>query len=253
MNASRFCNKVILITGAAGGFGQALVEKLVQENAKLVLADINLAGLDTMVAAYQKSGVEIVTQACDVTKESDVASLLATATKIYGRLDIAINNAGLSAPMKSLLETSEHDLDVNFAVNTKGVFFGMKYQLQQMLKQDHGGTILNVASKAGLGGAPRLTAYCASKHAVVGITKTAALEFADKNIRINAICPYFSPTPLVTKGIDPAILDTLAGLSPMRRLGKPEEMVQAMLMLIDPENSYINGQAIAVDGGMSAY
>ncbi len=128
----------------------------------------------------------------------------------------------------------------------------MKYQIRQMLTQDSGGTILNIASMAGLGGAPLLAAYAASKHAVVGLTRTAALEYAKQGIRVNALCPYFSPTPLVTEGIDPAVQAKLHQASPMRRLGEPEEMVAAMRMLIAPENSYLNGQAIAVDGGMSA-
>lgn len=252
MNAQSFTNKVVLLTGAAGGFGRVLVSKLAQLNAKLVLGDIDFARLEQMLEAYKNTGVDFIIRPCDVSQEAEVESLVQAAVDQYGQLDIAINNAGLSSPIKALIDTTEKDLDINFAVNAKGVFFGMKHQIRQMLSQAQGGTILNVASKAGLGGAQKLTAYCAAKHAVVGMTKTAALEYAHKNIRINAICPYFSPTPLVTNGIDPALLESLASISPMRRLGEPEEMVQAMLMLIDPENSYLNGQAIAVDGGMSA-
>lgn len=250
MNNSSFKDRVILITGAAGGFGQLLIAQLASAGARLVLGDLDKDKLADISKQYPSS--DMLVQRCDVTQEGEVEALVVAAVEQFGQLDIAINNAGMSSAMKPLIETTEKDMDINFAVNTKGVFFGMKYQLRQMLTQADGGIILNVASKAGMGGAPKLTAYSAAKHAVVGITKTAALEYARKNIRINAICPYYSPTPLVTEGIDPELQVMLAKGSPMKRLGEPTEMVEAMLMLIAPENSYMNGQAIAVDGGVSA-
>ncbi len=252
MNTDCFKDKVILITGAAGGFGRLLVENLVQTSVKLVLSDLDLPALERFAQPLRNQGCEIITAACDVSKEDQVAALVEEAVTHFGKLDIAINNAGMSSAMKPLIETEESDLDLNFAVNTKGVFFGMKYQIRQFLTQQQGGIILNVASKAGVGGAPKLTAYCAAKHAVVGISKTAALEYAKYNIRVNAICPYYSPTPLVTNGMDQSMQDMLAKGSPMKRLGEPREIVEAMLMLIAPANSYLNGQAIAVDGGASA-
>jgi NAD(P)-dependent dehydrogenase (short-subunit alcohol dehydrogenase family) len=252
MNTEGFNDKVILITGAAGGFGRLLVDRFANAGSKLVLSDLILESLDDFAEPFRNRGCDIVTQRCDVSIEADVRALVETAVARYGRLDIAINNAGMSSAMKSLIDTEEADLDINFAVNTKGVFFGLKYQIQQMLTQSEGGTILNVASMAGLGGAPKLTAYCAAKHAVVGISKTAALEYAKYNIRVNAICPYFSPTPLVTDGMDESMQGLLAKGSPMKRLGEPDEIVAAMVMMVAPENSYLNGQAIAVDGGASA-
>lgn len=256
MNIDSFKDKVILVTGAAGGFGRLLVEQLSARGARLVLGDLNIGSLEAFIASNIDTGDNgsdnIIARACDVTREDDVAALVESAVSRFGRLDIAINNAGMSSPMKPLIETEEADLDINFAVNAKGVFFGMKYQIRQMLQQRGGGIILNVASKAGVGGAPKLTAYCAAKHAVVGMTKTAALEYARKGIRVNAVCPYYSPTPLVTEGMDSELQEMLARGSPMKRLGEPREMVAAMLTLIDPENSYLNGQAIAVDGGVSA-
>lgn len=251
MDTTAFANTVILVTGAASGFGNILAEKLAPAGARLVLGDINEDGLEQVAAALRKGGAEIVTRRCDVSVESDVAALVQSAVEAFGRLDIAINNAGLGTPMKSLIDIEEAEMDLNFAVNTKGVFFGLKYQIRQMLAQG-GGTVLNVASMAGLSGAPKLGAYAAAKHAVVGLTRTAAVEFARKNIRVNAVCPYYSPTPLVTGNELAGMQDFLAQGSPMKRLGEPEEMVAAMLMLIHPDNSYMTGQAVAVDGGTSA-
>ena len=251
MNTDCFKQKTILITGSAGGFGRILAARLAEGGARLVLGDLNIDELEKLAAGLESSGAEVATQRCDVTVESDLEALVNLAVTRWGRLDIAVNNAGISAPMKSLIDTTGDDLDTNFAVNAKGVFFGMKHQIRQMLGQE-GGIILNVASLAGLGGAPKLTAYAAAKHAVVGMTKTAALEYARKNIRVNAVCPYYSPTPLVTESNFSERMDMLEQGSPMKRLGQPEEMVAAMLMLIDPENSYMNGQTVAVDGGVSA-
>lgn len=243
-----FNDKTILVTGAASGFGKILAQKLSAAGAKLVLGDRNSDGLETVKASLPG---RVVAQSCDVTKEAEVASLVEAAVQHFGSLDIAINNAGAGNPPKPLIETTEEEMDFNFAVNAKGVFFGMKYQIKAMLPQGHG-TILNVASMAGLGGAPKLTAYSAAKHAAVGLTKTAAVEYAKHNIRVNAVCPFYSPTPLVTDTPIAEMQDFLAKGSPMKRLGQPEEMVQAMLMIIDPANSYLTGQAIAVDGGVSA-
>ncbi len=251
MQMNSFSGRVVLLTGAAGGFGRLLSHHLAGAGAHLVLGDLDSRALAQLEGDLRDTGAQVLATAGDVTSEPAMAGLVEDAVARFGRLDIAINNAGMSAPMKSLVDTTEADLDRNFAVNAKGVFFGMKYQLRQMLAQE-GGTILNVASKAGIGGAPKLAAYCAAKHAVVGLTRTAALEYARNNIRVNAICPYFSPTPLVTEGIDAGTREFLADRSPMKRLGEPEEIVQAMLMLIAPENSYLTGQAIAVDGGASA-
>jgi len=246
---SNFSGQVVLITGAASGFGKILAESLASKGARLVLSDLNLNGVQ---AVAQSLDAEVVTCACDVSKEQDVEALCQLTRETFGRLDIAINNAGIASPMKSLLETTEQDMDLNFNVNAKGVFFGMKHQIPLMLEAGRG-CILNVASMAGINGAPKLGAYAAAKHAVVGLTKTAALEFARKNIRVNAVCPFFSPTPLVSEGIGSEFVAIAQQGSPMKRLGTPEEMVNAMLHIIAPDNTYLTGQAIAVDGGVSAF
>jgi len=254
MQNNSFKDKVVLITGAASGFGKLLAEQLADLGGRLILGDLNQAALNEVAAALQAKGAEVLAQRCDVTKEIDVKALVEAGVQRFGQLDIGVNNAGISSAMKSFLDTEEKDLDINFAVNAKGVFFGMKYQIRQMLKQG-GGIVLNVSSMAGLGGAPKLAAYCASKHAVIGLTKTAAIEYARKNIRVNAICPFYCLTPMVVDGMKdegPEFLQLLASGAPMRRLGQPQEIVSAMLMLCSPDNSYMTGQAIAVDGGVSA-
>ncbi|PCE30584.1 SDR family NAD(P)-dependent oxidoreductase [Burkholderia ubonensis] len=251
MRLDSYAGQVALITGAASGFGALLASELAATGARLVLGDLNADGLERAAAPLRAAGAEVVAQRCDVRVEADVAALVGAAVARFGRLDVGVNNAGIAPPMKALIDTDEADLDLSFAVNAKGVFFGMKHQIRQMLTQG-GGVILNVASMAGLGGAPKLAAYAASKHAVVGLTKTAAVEYARRGIRVNAICPFYSATPMVTDSDIGDKQDFLAQGAPMKRLGRPEEVVATMLMLCAKENAYMTGQAVAVDGGVSA-
>lgn len=244
-----FSEKTVLITGAAGGFGRLLSTRLIDAGARLVLGDLKGAALSEFAASLKG---DVVFQECDVTIEAQQQALVELAIGRYGRLDIAINNAGGSSPMKSLLETTEQDLDYNFALNAKSVFFGMKHQIGAMIANG-GGAIVNVASVAGIAGAPKNMAYCASKHAVVGMTRTAAVEYARKNIRVNAICPYFSLTPLLTESNMMERKAQLEAAVPMKRLAEPDEVVFAILSAASPSNSYLTGQAIAIDGGISAF
>ena len=248
-----FCDQVICITGDASGFGKLMAENLHAAGARLVISDINPEPLQAVAAALADE-TRVVAMTCDVANEADVQAIVVAAKERFGRLDIMVNNAGLGSEPKLLTEVTEAELDLNYNVNTKGVFFGIKHAVRQMLAQDSpGGTVLNVASMAGIGAAPLLGAYAAAKHGVVGLTKTAAYEFGRQGVRVNAICPFFSPTPLVTKeGGLADRMDTLKKSSPMNRMGEPEEMVEVMLMLMSPTNSFMNGQAVAVDGGMSA-
>ncbi len=248
----QYSDQVVLITGAASGFGALLAQQLAEQGAKLVLGDRNIAGLNAVVEPLQQAGIQVVAQACDVSLEAEVQALVQSAVDHFGRIDVSINNAGMSPPMKSFIDTNEADLDLSFAINAKGVFFVMKHQIRQMLQQG-GGVILNVASIAGLGAAPKLAAYSAAKHAVVGLTKTAAVEYANKGIRVNAICPFYTTTPMVLDSELNAKQDFLAQASPMKRLAHPSEVVAMMLMMCAKENSYLTGQAIAIDGGVTAY
>ncbi|ELW9445392.1 glucose 1-dehydrogenase [Burkholderia cenocepacia] len=252
MKLDSYAGQAVMITGAASGFGALLASELAAMGARLALGDLNGDALERVAAPLRAAGADVIAQRCDVRVETEVAALVQEAVARFGRLDVGINNAGIAPPMKALIDTDEADLDLNFAVNTKGVFFGMKHQIRQMLAQREG-VILNVASMAGLGGAPKLAAYAASKHAVVGLTKTAALEYARHGIRVNAVCPFYSTTPMVTDSEIGERQDFLAQGSPMKRLGRPDEIVATMLMLCAKDNSYLTGQAVAVDGGVSAF
>ena len=246
---SEFSGKTVLITGAAGGFGRLLASRLGDAGANLVLGDLKEAALEEISASW---GGRVAFQRCDVTKESDQQNLVDLAMARFGKLDIAINNAGGTSPMQGFLDTTEQDLDWNFTLNAKSIFFGMKHQIKAMI-DGGGGSVLNVASVAGIAGAPKNMAYCAAKHAVVGMTRTAAVEFARKNVRVNAVCPYFSLTPLVTESNLIERKAQLEAAVPMKRLAEPEEVVAAILSMVTPSNSYLTGQAVAVDGGLSAF
>ncbi|GAA5316739.1 MAG: glucose 1-dehydrogenase [Candidatus Pelagadaptatus aseana] len=243
-----FTGKVVLITGAASGFGAQLAEEFSKRGAKLVLGDINEPGLEAVASNLPGDATTVL---CDVSHERDCQAMVEAAVEIYGRLDIAINNAGGGHPMGSIHTLTEDIMDQQFALNTKGVMFGMKHQIAQMLKQEDG-TILNVSSMAGLGASPKIGAYGAAKHAVIGLTKTAAVEYAKKGIRVNAVCPFFALTPLVTDSVLGESQDFLKQGAPMKRLGETEEITNLMVMLCSPGNSYMTGQAIAIDGGVSA-
>ncbi len=248
-----FTNKTAIITGAANGFGRRLAIELNKRGCNLVLSDINQAGLaetKKSLAAPDKA----VTLLGDVSDENNSKTLVDLALSEFGSLNIAVNNAGVAHEMAATHELTESIFDVQFAVNVKGVAFGMKYQIPAMLKAGHG-HVLNISSLAGLGGAPKAGAYVAAKHAVTGLTKTAAVEYARYNIQVNAICPFFSPTNIMdVEGLNTdEARAMLAKGSPMKRLGEPQEMVNVMLLILSPGNTYMNGQTIAIDGGVTAW
>lgn len=253
-----FTGRVALVTGAASGFGALLSRELGARGARLVLGDINEPELVALADELGSEGINVRAQRCDVSRESDCAMLAALAEQEFGQLDIAVNNAGIAPPMMSLENTSEEEMDRQYSVNQKGVFFGMKHQLP-LMKKRQSGIVLNVSSMAGLGGAPKVSSYAAAKHAVIGLTRTAAIENARHGIRVNAICPFFTLTPMVTgietpEGVSAADFQAfLAEGCPMKRLAEPGEVTSAMLLLLSPRMSYVTGQALAVDGGVSAY
>lgn len=243
-----FSGKVAIITGAASGFGKLLATGLHQRGAKLVLGDINIDGLNELAAEL---GGGVVIQSCDVSQEDQCAALVATALKEFGQLDIAVNNAGVGHEMLATHEMTGEIMQQQVAVNLNSVLFGIKHQTPAMFK--NGGAILNVSSMAGIGGAPMLSAYAAVKHAVIGLTKTAAVEYARQNIRVNAICPFFSPTNIGDSFLqEEGAEKNLVRGCPMKRYGTVQEVVNAMMLILSPGNTYMTGQAIAVDGAVSA-
>jgi len=249
-----FVGKTVLITGAASGFGKLLAKEFGDRGANLILADLNLEGLEDVAAERIDQGNEVIIAKTDVTKEEDHRYLVDKALRSFGSLDIAINNAGIPQKPGLLHKIEDTTFDAQMDVNLKGVFYGMKYQLKAIGKSG-GGSILNVSSIAGTEAAPTAGAYSAAKHAVIGLTKTAAVEYADKGVRVNAVCPFLSATPLLDQGegMDQGIRDFIAMRCPMKRIGEPQEMINAMVLLCSPANSYMNGQAILIDGGVSAY
>lgn len=246
-----FNDKVVLITGAAQGFGKLLALELAQRGAKIILGDIKIDDVNQVAKEISAQGGEATALNCDVSIVSDCKAMVDEAINTYGKIDIAVNNAGVAPVLTPLHLTSEQVMEKQFNVNVKGVQMGMRYQIEQMLQQQEG-VILNVSSMAGLGGAPLGSSYSAAKHAVIGLTKTGAVEYAKNNIRINAICPYFSLTNMVTDVSDDSTLTKFARSAPMKRLAAPEEIVNTMLLMLSPANTYMTGQCIAVDGGVSA-
>ncbi|WJG10741.1 SDR family oxidoreductase [Aliiglaciecola sp. LCG003] len=249
-----FSGQVAMITGAASGFGRLLSQGLAARGCNLVIGDINQQELENTVSSLQLKDNKVVSLACDVSDESQVKAMVDAAMSNFGRLDIGVNNAGIAHSMTPLHEIEKATMDSQMAVNVNGVLFGMKHQIEVMLKQGSG-HILNLSSMAGIGGAPKGAAYSAAKHAVVGLTRTAAVEYARKGIRANAICPFYSPTNILAQdGFDTEeSQQRLARGCPMRRLAQPQEIVNTMILILSPGNSYMSGQTIAIDGAVSAW
>jgi NAD(P)-dependent dehydrogenase (short-subunit alcohol dehydrogenase family) len=257
MGDRRYEGASVLISGAARGFGRLAAERFASEGARLVLTDILEKDLAGTVASVETLGAEAVAVPGDIADESMAKTLVDTSASRFGRLDIAINNAGIVHSLRKLPDIDAETADRIFRIDLMAVFYAMKHQLPQMERQG-GGVILNVSSVAGITGAPLLSVYAAAKHGVIGLTKSAALEYAGRGVRINAICPSFAATPMLTEGLaqmrgtPEEAVARMAGAIPMRRLAAPEEVVQAMLWICSPENSFMTGHALAIDGGLTA-
>jgi NAD(P)-dependent dehydrogenase (short-subunit alcohol dehydrogenase family) len=247
-----FQGKVALVTGGASGIGRATALAFAEKGAKVVVADLTVTeGEKTVLMIKDAGGAAIFVQA-DVSKAQEVEAMIKKTLETYGRLDCAFNNAGVGNP-GSTVDCTEAEWDQTLQINLKGVWLCMKYEIPQMLKQGSG-SIVNTASAGGLIGTPGLAAYTASKHGVVGVTKTAALEYVQQGIRVNAVCPGTVLTPLVKAGITayPDLEKTLLSKHPMGRFGKPEEIAEAVLWLCSDAASYVTGIALSVDGGVVA-
>lgn len=250
---NRFSAQIVLITGAGSGIGRATALAFAHEGAVVVVSDISDTNGRETISLIESSGGSASYAHCDVTEPSQLADLVQHTVARYGRLDVAINNAGIGGSLAKTADVSAEDYHRIVAVNLGGVFFGMQQQIRQMLAQGSG-CIVNVASVAGLRALPNSPVYTATKHAVVGLTKTAALEYARSNIRINAICPVFTRSPLVDQlfAQAPDYERKLVRNIPLGRYGEPQDIAQAILWLCDPANTFVTGLALPLDGGMMA-
>jgi NAD(P)-dependent dehydrogenase (short-subunit alcohol dehydrogenase family) len=246
--------KVLLVTGASSGIGRATALAGAREGARIVVADLAAeAGAETVDMIVRRGG-EATFVRTDVTQAIEVEALLQAAVAAYGRIDCAHNNAGIEGELATTADYAEADWDRVMAVNLKGVWLCMKYEIPHMLRQG-GGSIVNTASLAGLVGARRMPAYVASKHGVAGLTKTAALEYAKSGIRVNAVCPGIIHTAMVDRiflSRRPDIADRLAAAEPMGRLGQPQEVAEAVVWLCSDAASFVTGHTMTIDGGLYA-
>jgi NAD(P)-dependent dehydrogenase (short-subunit alcohol dehydrogenase family) len=244
--------KVALVTGSASGIGRASALLMAAEGAKVVVSDVNNAGGNETVAQIRASGGDAIFSRADVSQSAQVAALIDEALNAYGKLDCAFNNAGVGGQLSQIHEKTEEEWDAVIAVNLTGVWLCMKYEIPALIANG-GGAIVNMASVAGLQGFRYASAYSASKHGVIGITRTAALEYAKKNIRVNAVCPYFTDTPMVREMIEtaPSMERMMIDASPMRRMGTVEEIAEGVVWLCSEKSSYITGHALPLDGGIT--
>ncbi len=244
-----FNNKVVLITGAAAGLGYACAQAFAAAGAKLVITDISQEALDQAVENLQQDGTEVLGLLNDASDSADVGSMMTALVARFGRLDIAVNNAGTATPLQEFHEVDEAEFDRVIAVNLKGVWLCMQAEIRQMLKQG-GGRIVNMASATSRNTYPHAAPYVTSKFAVAGLTRTVAVDYADRDIRINAICPGNVATPLVVSLVED--LSLLSTKHAMKRLGTPEEVANGVLFLASELSSFSTGSLLEVDGGWNA-
>jgi NAD(P)-dependent dehydrogenase (short-subunit alcohol dehydrogenase family) len=246
-----FEHKVAIVTGGSFGIGRATAIALAKRGASVVIAD--WIQDDSVLNEIKDAGGRAVFVQCDVSKAADVAVMVSQAVDTFGRVDFAVNNAGIEGETSPTHECTEENWDKTININLKGVWLCMKHELPIMLKQ-HKGAIVNIASIAGLVGFPGLPAYVVSKHGIVGLTKTAALEYARQGIRVNAVCPGVIKTAMVdrTTGKDKTVEKKYEDMEPVGRMGQPDEVAEAIIWLCSDAASFVTGQAIAVDGGWIA-
>jgi NAD(P)-dependent dehydrogenase (short-subunit alcohol dehydrogenase family) len=248
-----FDGKVAVVTGGSYGIGRAAAVAFATRGAKVVIADWLEDKEQETLKQINAAGGQAIFIACDVSKNQDVKSMIDKTIATYGRLDLAFNNAGIEGATANTGECTEENWDKTININLKGIWLCMKHELPYMLQQGKG-AIVNCASVAGLIGFPGLPAYVVSKHGVVGLTKTAALENAKQNIRINAVCPGVIHTDMIDRitGKDKEVEKTYVSMEPMSRMGKPEEVAEAVMWLCSDAASFVTGHSMPVDGGWIA-
>jgi len=251
--AGRVAGKVALVTGGSSGIGRATAQIFAREEAKVVVADVVVAGGEETVQLIKAAGGEAIFVKVDVAQPTDVEAMVKKAVEIYGRLDCAFNNAGIEGALQPTIEYDVTVWDRVFSINLRGLWLCMKAEIRQMLSQG-GGAIVNTASAAGLVAVPGMSAYVAAKHGVVGLTKTAALEYAKAGIRVNAVCPGGVDTPMVQRVFsnNPQFAEAAASAEPVGRLAQPAEIGEAVVWLCSDSASFVTGLPMAVDGGMVA-
>ena len=245
--------KVAIITGAASGIGKATAILFAQEGAKVVVADVMDKLGEETVKMIKESGGKAVFVHADVSRAEDVKNMVKTAVDTYGRLDIIFNNAGIEGATADTANYPENVFDKVIAINLKGVWLGIKYAVPELLKNG-GGSIINTSSVAGLVGFAGLSAYNATKGGIIQLTKTAALEYAKQNIRVNCIAPGVIETPMVERALkgQPEAKAAFIQIEPVGRFGKPEEIAKAALFLASDDSSFVTGTVLTVDGGLTA-
>ncbi|MDJ0704671.1 MAG: glucose 1-dehydrogenase [Leptolyngbyaceae cyanobacterium MO_188.B28] len=250
---SRFANKVVLVTGGGSGIGRSAALKFASEGASVVIGNRNEKLGQETVDLIEQSGGRASFYQTDVTKPENVKNLVEYTVETYGGLHAAFNNAGVDDPQAMTLDQTEATFDLMMTVNVKGVWYAMKSEIEHMLANG-GGAIVNTSSIAGVTGFPGHAPYTASKHAVLGLTKTAALEYAQQGIRINAVCPGATETRLLDSlsGGDSATLKYMESLHPIGRLAKPHEIANTVVWLCSDDASFVLGQGVIIDGGFTA-
>jgi NAD(P)-dependent dehydrogenase (short-subunit alcohol dehydrogenase family) len=249
----RFEGKTVLVTGAGSGIGRATALAFAEEGAQLVLNDVHEGNGSATAESIRRSGRKAEFVRGSVASAVDCQAMVARAVDRYGRLDVAFNNAGINLAAVPIADVTEEDWQRILAINVTGVFLCMKHEIAAM-RRTGGGTIVNTASVGGLIGTAGVTAYCATKHAVVGLTKSAALDHISEGIRINAVCPGGTLTPMLSEWFkDPAVERTAMSETPIRRFADPAEIARAVLFLASQESSFMVGHAMAVDGGLTAH
>jgi len=246
-----FQGQVALVTGASSGMGLAAAKAFAASGAAVVLVDRNAEKLAVALDAITSAGHEAISVVCDVSDEAQAKAAVDQTVGKYGKLDMAYNNAGILGPMGEMSDETAEAFDTTQAVNLRGIWTFMKHELRQMKKQGSG-AIVNCSSLGGLVGLPGRAAYHASKHGVIGLTKSAALDVATLGIRVNAICPGCVDTPMGDE-IDPAAMKEFLKDQPIGRMGTPDEVAAAVLWLCSPASSFIVGVALPVDGGFVAH
>lgn len=243
-------NKTVIVTGAASGIGKAIAIQFAAEGAHVVVSDIASAEGEAVVKEISLSGGKASFCKTDVSQPAEMEALVNFAITTYGRLDIAVNNAGIGGELNAIADMSIEGWQKVIAVNLNSLFYGMKYQIAALL-QHGGGSIVNISSILGSVGFAGSSAYTAAKHGVVGLTQTAALEYSAKNIRVNAVGPGFIDTPLLN-GLDAALKNQLVALHPIGRLGRSEEVAELVLWLSSEKASFVTGSYYPIDGGYLA-